>query len=829
MKNPFFKSVKEVSGISTDVKPSVYANMDVVAKLKEQFKGEVEQKKVTFPADLGEEHPFDFKYMEELCKSFGFYNAILDKYVDYIWGPGFYIKCKNARAKTILEDFMKDVDLTTLGRAWTKEGLNKGSGFMEIGGDKKKGVKGMKVLNANYMYVERDNKGIVKSYNQYKGAFDKFAKEKIVSIDKENIAHFNFNVIGDCAYGLGLGYPALKLIDDWLSQQKSEHLLMDRKANSPIHAKVGYISDNKQIVPKQDVLDTLGKDIETMSNKTNWVTDPLVDFKVIDFGNIGDKFTEVLQNDLDMLFYSFQMPPAIMGKANIAEGIAEVNVDAFQRRIQAIQAELEKVIEQKIFKRVLNANGLEVDVEFEWGTPSIMETEGRLALVTDMLKSATTGEAMRIVLEDEFINLLKLDKDEWEKLKLEQNKDEEEERKRLEAQPQPVVPGQNKGFPQPVQPKAQQPKQPKPEEVFKDIMKILAEQETKRNDLFIKQQTSLTEEQKKKDEQNIEFIKQVITQLQSGQKEVTINSQLESDISDIKTKLESKPKVRTIKQRLKKTSLLPAFRITRKTESYDVEEYIKKVGDEYCVFSHQTGHKFGCYPTKIEAEKRLEQIKGFREKTDIEVYNKRDDKLKNYEYEKDYKQLEEGLENYNTIEEWLGFSYKAYLKQILGVLAVHEFAQLKAINEIELGAGYLTETQIGELKSIMEKGFKNGTGLKAMARQVDKQVGLKDLYIMGENGKLKIGASGLPRLARSADKRAIGIVRTETTRLANQGAVKYYKENNVKSIKHIASYGKRTCEVCASLDGTIYKIGEEPGLPVHPLCRCSYSPVVELI
>jgi len=30
---------------------------------------------------------------------------------------------------------------------------------------------------------------------------------------------------------------------------------------------------------------------------------------------------------------------------------------------------------------------------------------------------------------------------------------------------------------------------------------------------------------------------------------------------------------------------------------------------------HQTGHKFGCYPTKIEAEKRLEQIKGFREKT----------------------------------------------------------------------------------------------------------------------------------------------------------------------------------------------------------------------
>jgi len=39
-----------------------------------------------------------------------------------------------------------------------------------------------------------------------------------------------------------------------------------------------------------------------------------------------------------------------------------------------------------------------------------------------------------------------------------------------------------------------------------------------------------------------------------------------------------------------------------------------------------------------------------------------------------------------------------------------------------------------------------------MARQVDKQVGLKDLYRM-EDGKLKTGASGLPILARSARKK----------------------------------------------------------------------------
>lgn len=42
-----------------------------------------------------------------------------------------------------------------------------------------------------------------------------------------------------------------------------------------------------------------------------------------------------------------------------------------------------------------------------------------------------------------------------------------------------------------------------------------------------------------------------------------------------------------------------------------LNEYLKKVGGEWCVFSHQTGKNFGCYPTKREAEERLEQIKRF--------------------------------------------------------------------------------------------------------------------------------------------------------------------------------------------------------------------------
>jgi SPP1 gp7 family putative phage head morphogenesis protein len=761
MKIPFFnKKVQEATIIPVEYKPSIYSEANTIQKLTEQFKGEIEQDKAKYPQELGEEHPYDFKLMDELYKKFGFYTAIVDKYIDYIWGPGFYIKCDDDRAKEIIEKFMEDVDFSTLGRDWTKEGLNKGNGFLEIGGNKKEGVKGLKKLNANYMYVDRDNKGKIKNYNQYKGAFNKFSKDKVISFSEDNIAHFAFNTVGDSVYGLGLGFTAMKLVDDWLNMQNSQHQIMKRKANSPLHAQFGIIDGDTKILPKSEDISSFGKDLETMSNKTNWVTGPDVNFKVVDFGNVGDKFSSILQNDLDMLFYAFQIPPVIMGKANVPEGIAKVQMDAFQRRIQSIQAELEKVIEQKIFRRALLANGLDVHVEFEWGTPSIMQSEARLQMMRELVSSNMASETLRTLAEEELINLLKFDKDKYEKMKLEEQNKKEEERKRLEQQPQPQVPGQNKNFPQPVPPKKEQPKQPKPEEILSPLFKKIDELYLKINEI------NNTKEEKKEE---------------------------------------------------------------KKEEIKILKEYVKKVGNEWCVFSHQTGKKFGCYPTKAEAEKRLAQIKMFGKNEKVNSILKR--KIPNYEYIniKENKEFTNFYDNLNDIQEWLGFSYKKYLGAILEVLTTYEFNQIKALNENELEAGYLSGSQINILKNVLGIGFREGKGIREITNDVNKKVKLKDLYRMNEDGTIKKGASGLPILSRSADKRAISIVRTEITRAANMGAEKYYKDNGITYEKWIASFGGRTCDACAALDGTIYKIGESrPGLPLHPLCRCTLAPVVDL-
>ena len=60
---PFSKDIEEKSVID-NYSPSISGMSSDFLNLAEQFKGEIEQNKIKFPVELGEEHPFDFKQME---------------------------------------------------------------------------------------------------------------------------------------------------------------------------------------------------------------------------------------------------------------------------------------------------------------------------------------------------------------------------------------------------------------------------------------------------------------------------------------------------------------------------------------------------------------------------------------------------------------------------------------------------------------------------------------------------------------------------------------------------------------------------------------------
>ena len=83
-----------------------------------------------------------------------------------------------------------------------------------------------------------------------------------------------------------------------------------------------------------------------MSSKTEWAIEGGIDVSVLEFPNFGDKFETAMEHDLDMLFFTFQVPEVLMGRGNIPEGIAKVQMDAFERRAASFQSEMEKIIER---------------------------------------------------------------------------------------------------------------------------------------------------------------------------------------------------------------------------------------------------------------------------------------------------------------------------------------------------------------------------------------------------------------------------------------------------------------------------------------------------
>ncbi len=308
---------------------------------------------------------------------------------------------------------MQDVNFDTILRAWIKEGLIKGNGFLEIGGSENDSPQGVKVLDAKWMYVKRDEYGVIQSYNQYTGGFKRFDKTKMIDFKPYQIAHIPFNKVGDGVYGLGVISPALNTINNLLQNEKDLHMLMSRKANAPYDVTMGKVVGGKYIKPKKAAIEDMAKKLEWLHNKHEWAHDGLTEIKALNFGDVGEKFESVLKYDTDMLFFTFQIPEVLMGRSvNLAT--APVQMDAFERRITSIQAEVEKVIEQNLFKRILLANGIDEHVEFEWGRPSSREKYERLSKISELLKLPFISSYLVKFIEKDVVRILDYNENEFE-------------------------------------------------------------------------------------------------------------------------------------------------------------------------------------------------------------------------------------------------------------------------------------------------------------------------------------------------------------------------------------------------------------------------------
>lgn len=405
----------------------------------EALKGLVSNNKKRFPEELGEEHPFDYARVQKLTIMFGIVAAIVDKHLDFMLSGGINIKSEDERSKQVIDDFMRDNDFLNQMKAWKRQAFIKGFSPMELGEGELNSttgvhnIDGMKLLDSDNIFVVRDDYGTVKGFNQWTRPYKDYTtqtKKEVENFTPSQIADLNYNVYGDQYYGLGIVWTLMKLIDDLIGSRKESHTLMRRKSNNPLIFLMGNkdAKNGEGDYPDSDEMGDLGSKLEVLNNKHEWVLTDYVKPMTLDFGKLSDKFEFIIENDQEALYTAAQIPAVLMGKASVAEGLAQIQMKAFQLRIQSFREDTEKVIEEKIFKRVLLANGLNTHVEVVWGLPSQEEKNEKIKMMAELLKNPLLDPNLTYQIELQIAELLDIPAEELETPEEEKKREDEEEK-----------------------------------------------------------------------------------------------------------------------------------------------------------------------------------------------------------------------------------------------------------------------------------------------------------------------------------------------------------------------------------------------------------------
>jgi len=330
-------------------------------------------------------------------------SAIL-KTVDFVVSPGFFTDSKSKRAKRRVDEFMEKMNFDIFLRRVTKDMLLFGDSFVEIVG-KSKSIKELKPLNPEFMRVMRDETGEVTGYFQdLRGA----KKDKNHPWKPEQIAHFIYNQVGDKAYGTSIIEPLEKIISIKVNMENSMDTILKRKSNAPYHAKLG---DTPGGFPAtQTDIDSFTNDLQNLTGKTNWVTTDLCDIEAIGVkGKIIDiePYTEHIDNQM---VYGLQVPFVLLGRADIPEGMASVQLEAMDRRAKSIQTLISNQIEEKIFKKITSGSNLTNKVFLKWGEPSKVSENVELTTFTTMMGS-NYSPAMKAEIEQLVAKILNVEVD----------------------------------------------------------------------------------------------------------------------------------------------------------------------------------------------------------------------------------------------------------------------------------------------------------------------------------------------------------------------------------------------------------------------------------
>jgi hypothetical protein len=161
-----------------------------------------------------------------------------------------------------------------------------------------------------------------------------------------------------------------------------------------------------------------------------------------------------------------------------------------------------------------------------------------------------------------------------------------------------------------------------------------------------------------------------------------------------------------------------------------------------------------------------------------------------------------------------GVTYKQAIRNMFGRLG----AKIDKTAQDAFGEAFHKELLAGKTFGVAKKNALDASGILA-----SKTGDISQLFTKGAQRDLKT------------------IVHGHVQHTLDAAQTKVFQDNNhlLQGVVFTATLDRKTCSVCAGLDGTMYWMGkipkgqsglsfaEKPALPMHPGCRCCYAPIVK--
>jgi len=300
--------------------------------------------------------------------------ALLNKYWNYytgedtVWAAinsiafntvmvGYDIESDNERAKELIEQWCRKVDLDSHLLDNTRYALVMGDSFIEIVYNKKKEPSSLLDVDPKTMEIIYDEHGIVQGYQQSLGSRD---KEGIPKLDKATICHIKFFSNPSDPYGISLIQASRDTIDKKIRTDDAIANSIIRHGTTKTVFTVGNEKDRQ--LPPDSILKAIRDEVEDIDEKNEFIVPWNVTVDTIDEKGIQgvEEYYNYFQSQVVI---GLLCPEEALGLGRgSTEATSKTKALLYERMIQAFQLKLARIIEKQLFNQVLEENGFDPDI-----------------------------------------------------------------------------------------------------------------------------------------------------------------------------------------------------------------------------------------------------------------------------------------------------------------------------------------------------------------------------------------------------------------------------------------------------------------------------------